>query len=129
MSGGAGKEPARRGPEEPWRRRNHNSKTSSAQRRGRVREGSTSAGKPGYRSRARHQAGRHAGDISPLDLDLELDLQTQRRELTWAKQSFILGAGSLGGAPGQCLGQSTRWVPVIRISKVLIKSLPVICMI
>ena len=92
MFGGAGKEPARCGPEEPWHHRNQNSKTSSAQRRGSEREGSTSAGKPGYRSRARHQADRHAGDISPLDLDLELDLQTQRRELTWAKQSFILGA-------------------------------------
>ena len=130
VSKGVGKEPARRGPEEPWHQRSQNSKTSSAQRGGREEGGGAhpQGSQATAAVRDTGQAGT-VGDISPLDLDLELNLQTQRRELTWAKQSFILGAGLLGGAPGQSLGQSTSWVPIIRISKVLIKSLPVIYMI
>lgn len=130
VSKGARKEPVRHGPEEPWHQRSQNSKTSSAQRGG-SEEGGGAHLQGSQATAAVQDAGQAgpAGDISPLDLGLELNLQTQRRQLTWAKQSFILGAGLLGGPPGQSLGQSTRWVPIISISKVLIKSLLVIYMI
>lgn len=80
-----------------------------------------SAGKSGRRSCARPQAGRYPwGHLSwhqghSPSLELEQDLWTQKRELAWSEQGFILGAGLLGKAQGQSLVQSPRWMPVTEL--------------